>query len=114
VAFVVIGISPLFVLLTGGALAYGFGEGASIPTLQDYVAGTSPDRTRGLVVAVWVSAVRAGQTAGPILAAVTLAAIGTGATFVAGGLVAAMMVLAQFAIPLDTRVPHTEEWEFEL
>jgi MFS family permease len=92
-AFVVIGVAPTLPVLVGGAMLYGLGEGVFIPTLQDVVAGASAPEQRGAVVAVWVGAARAGQTVGPLLASATYGAAGTGATFVLGGALAAVLVV---------------------
>lgn len=93
VAFVLIGVAGALAVIIVGAVVYGLGEGLSIATLQDLVAGAAPDETRGAVVAVWVSAVRAGQAVGPLLAAAGLAWVGAGGSF----LVAALMPLVLFA-----------------
>ncbi len=95
VAFTVIGLASVLPLVLFAALLYGLGEGAAFPTLQDYVAGVAPAASRGLVIAVFVSAVRAGQTTGPLLAGVGLALVGAGGTFLVGGLFTALMLLAQ-------------------
>lgn len=84
VAFVAIGGAATLSLLVVGALVYGLGEGVIVPRLQDAVAEEAPAASRGAVVAVWVSSARAGQTVGPMLAAPTLAVVGTGPTFVFG------------------------------
>jgi hypothetical protein len=44
---------------------------------------------------LWVGGVRAGQTLGPLLGGVALASIGTGATFVVGAGIAALMLVGQ-------------------
>jgi len=95
VAFAVIGTAPTLPLLLAGAMLYGLGEGVFIPTLQDVVAGSSTPAQRGAVVAVWVGAARAGQTAGPLLASATYGALGTGTTFVLGGALAAGLVVTE-------------------
>lgn len=92
VAFAIIGVAPTLPLLLAGAMLYGLGEGVFIPTLQDVVAGASTAAQRGAVVAVWVGAARAGQTAGPLLASAAYGAVGTGTTFVLGGALAAGLV----------------------
>jgi MFS family permease len=101
VGFVTIGLANVLVLLFSGALLYGLGEGASIPTVQDLVAGQAPEASRGAVVAAWVGAARAGQTIGPLLAGVSLAVVGPSTTFVLGGAVAAALLLAQIVLRLD-------------
>jgi MFS family permease len=92
--FVGIGSSPSLVLLLVAAVAYGVGEGMSIPTVQELVTSSSPQSTRGAVVAVFVSAIRAGQTAGPLVAGVLLDAISPGGIFVWGGVVAGVLAAA--------------------
>ncbi|MEQ1787395.1 MAG: MFS transporter [Acidimicrobiales bacterium] len=91
-AFAAIGLAPTLPLLLAGAMLYGLGEGVFIPTLQDIVAEASTAEQRGAVVAVWVGSARMGQTIGPLLASATYGALGTGATFVVGGAVAAGLV----------------------
>jgi len=95
IAFVIIGTAGSLVILVGGAMLYGLGEGIFIPTLQDIVAGAAPASQRGAVVALWVGAARAGQTVGPLAAAGVYGAVGTHATFVVGGAVAATLVVAE-------------------
>jgi ACDE family multidrug resistance protein len=95
IAFVIIGTAGSLVILVGGAMLYGLGEGIFIPTLQDIVAGAAPASQRGAVVALWVGAARAGQTVGPLAAAGVYGAVGTHATFVVGGALAATLVVAE-------------------
>jgi MFS transporter, ACDE family, multidrug resistance protein len=97
-AFAVIAGAPVLAVVLLGILAYGAGEGTALPTLQNLVAGAAPASSRGSVVAMWVGAVRAGQTSGPLLAGVMLASVGARATFAAGAGVAAAMALAQAAV----------------
>lgn len=93
VAFLAIGTAPVLPLLVLGALLYGLGEGLTIPSLQDVVAGAAPASSRGSVVAVWVGGVRAGQTAGPLLAGALVAGVGAPATFVTGAGVVVVLLL---------------------
>ena len=93
--FLTIGIAPTVIIVVAGALCYGFGEGSAIPTLQDLVASRAPDDSRAAVVAVWVGFARAGQTVGPLVAALALSGIGAQATFVAGAAVAALLLVVQ-------------------
>jgi MFS transporter, ACDE family, multidrug resistance protein len=95
VAFVIMGSAGTLPLLVAGAMLYGFGEGVFIPTLQDIVAGAAPDSQRGAIVALWVGAARAGQTVGPLAVASIYGAVGTGTTFVLGGVAAAGIVVAE-------------------
>lgn len=77
--------------LVGLAVAvYGVGEALVIVPLQAYAAGLAPATYRGIMVAVWVSAVRAGQALGPVLAGVSLHAVGSRTSFVVAAVVSAM------------------------
>jgi MFS family permease len=89
--FLGIGLAPSVAVLVLAAVAYGIGEGMSIPTVQDLVTSSAPQATRGAVVAVFVSAIRSGQAAGPLLAGVLLAATTPGAIFLWGALAAALL-----------------------
>jgi MFS family permease len=93
ISFVVIGQAAVLPVLFAAALLYGLGEGVFIPTLQDVVAGAAAPEQRGAVVAVWVGAARAGQTAGPLLAAGLYGATSTSTTFLVGGAIAAGLVV---------------------
>jgi MFS family permease len=108
VGFVTIGMADALVLVFAGALLYGLGEGASIPTVQDLVAGHAPEASRGAVVAAWVGAARAGQTVGPLLAGVSLAAVGPSTTFVVGGALAGVLLVLQITLRLDRRAVRHE------
>jgi MFS transporter, ACDE family, multidrug resistance protein len=101
IGFFTIGSSPLLVLVLAGAVLYGLGEGVSIPTIQDIVAGSAPEASRGAVVAAWVGAARAGQTVGPLLAGLSLVLAGARWTFMIGGLVAVALLLAQLLVRVD-------------
>jgi len=94
-AFVVIGLAGSLPWLLLGTILYGAGEGVFIPTLQDVVTGAAPTAQRGAVVALWVGAARAGQTAGPLAVAGVYGAVGTGTTFVIGGAVAGVLAAVQ-------------------
>jgi MFS family permease len=109
VGFVMIGVANVLVLLFAGALLYGLGEGASIPTVQDLVAGHAPEASRGAVVAAWVGAARAGQTIGPLLAGISLAMVGPSTTFVIGGLVAAVLLGLQVVLRFDRIAARQDE-----
>ncbi len=101
IGFVAIGLADALVVLFGGALLYGLGEGSSIPTVQDLVAGAAPEASRGAVVAAWVGAARAGQTIGPLLAGGALETLGPSTTFVIGGALAGVMLVLQIVVRLD-------------
>ena len=89
--FAVVAVVPALAAVVAGLLVYGGGEGLLVATLQDAVAGQAPRGSRGAVVATWVGFARAGQTAGPVLAGVGLAA---GARWTLGAASVAAAVLA--------------------
>lgn len=101
VGFTVIGAAPTLVLVFAGAILYGLGEGLSIPTVQDLVAGFAPEASRGAVVAAWVGAARAGQTVGPLLAALSMDLFGPGSTYLIGAAVAFALLVSMLAVRVD-------------
>lgn len=95
VAYPIVGLAGVVPLLLVGAIVYGLGEGIVLPTLTDIVAGSAPEGSRGAVLSVQVSAIRGGQTVGPLLAGVAMREMATGTVFVvAGGLAALVAVVA--------------------
>jgi MFS family permease len=61
------------------------------------VASASPNESRGAVMAVWVGFARLGQTLGPVLAGVSVAAFGFTTTF-GLGLVGALVLALGTAV----------------
>lgn len=108
VSFALMGVAPMIALLVLAVALYGVGEGALIPILQDVAVSEAPDQHRGGVVAVWVAAVRFGQTIGPLIAAGVLAATGTATTLLLGSLVAAALVAVVVLGPLARPRPTPE------
>jgi len=108
VSFAAIAGAPALWLVLVAALVYGFGEGMSIPTLQDVVAGAAPASSRGAVVALWVGGARAGQTAGPLAAGGAVTLLGEGGAFGAGAVVAGLLIVAQLALRRPERPPERE------
>lgn len=96
VAYVGVPLAPIVALVTLPALAYGMGEGLTIVPLQDYATALAPQEHRGVVVAMWVSAVRAGQAVGPALSGAAIAAFGTNGAFVAGTVFATTLAVVAF------------------
>jgi MFS family permease len=80
VALAVIAAGASLPVVVAGMVVFGAGEGLMIPNLQDIAAGSS-DTHRGALVALLVSAARAGQTVGPLTASAVFAAVGASATF---------------------------------
>lgn len=93
VGFGLVAVAPAMWVIFVAVLIYGLGEGIMIPVLQDTVAGAAPGRSRGSVVAIFVGAVRLGQTSGPLIAAQSLATLGARPTFAIGAAVAAGLAL---------------------
>jgi MFS family permease len=100
VAFAVIGTAPVLWPIVVGALLYGTGEGAMIPTLQDAAMQRAPDDQRAAVMATWTGSARLGQTVGPLVAAVLLAGPGTGWALLAGSIGSALLLVLYAAGPL--------------
>jgi MFS transporter, ACDE family, multidrug resistance protein len=101
IGFAIIGWASLLILVLAGAVLYGLGEGMSIPTVQDIVAGQAPEESRGAVVAAWVGAARAGQTVGPLLAAGSMALVGASSTYLVGAVVAVAMLVTQLLVRVE-------------
>lgn len=80
VALALIAAAGTLGLVVAGMIVFGAGEGLMMPNLQDIAAGSS-DTQRGAVVALFVSAARAGQTIGPLAATAAFAATGATVTF---------------------------------
>lgn len=92
-----IGSAGVLAVVIIGSLAYGIGEGALIPNLQEVAVSAAPPEHRGAVVATWVGFARLGQTSGPLLAGVLLSSSGAPAVFWAGAIAsAAAMVTFMF------------------
>jgi ACDE family multidrug resistance protein len=102
VGYFAMGWGPVLALVVLGAFVHGLGEGGTIPTVQELVASASPNESRGAVVAVWVGFARMGQTLGPVLAGIAVAAVGFSATFTIG-MVAALALAGATAV-MSTRV----------
>lgn len=107
VAFLLLGLGPAVTVVVIGAFVYGFFEGALIPTLQDLIVEGSPDDHRGSIVALWVGAVRLGQTSGSLLAGLGIGLLGAGQTMALGATVAAVVTVIGVIGPFPRRVPAT-------
>lgn len=98
VTFLAVAAAPSVALVGVAIACYGVGEALVIVSLQAYAAGLAPAAYRGVMVAVWVSAVRAGQALGPVLAGVSLHAVGARGSFVVGSVAAAAVAAAVVVI----------------
>ena len=104
VAFSAMGLAGALWFVIAGTLLYGASEGGLVPTLQDLTVDAPPDEHRGAVVAVWVGAVRLGQTVGSLLGGLGIALLGTSGTLIAGSLVAGIIALFGFFGPYPAAV----------
>lgn len=91
VAFALIGLAGAIAVLVVGALLYGLGEGSMFPTMQDVAISEAADDERASVMATWTGFARLGQTLGPLLTGLVLAASGSTAAMLAGSALAAGM-----------------------
>jgi MFS family permease len=91
--FVAMGLGSLW-LLVAAAAVYGLAEGITIPTLQDLVAEGAPEHLRGTILALWVSGLRLGQTAGPLVVGVAIGLWSTGVVLVGAGVLVAVVGVA--------------------
>jgi MFS transporter, ACDE family, multidrug resistance protein len=89
VAYPIVGLAGSISIVVAATVLVGLGEGLMMPTLTDLVAGSAPERDRGAVLSVQVSAIRAGQSTGPLMGGVGMNSLATGTVFVIGGVVAA-------------------------
>lgn len=81
VALVAVTAGSALTVIVPALLVFGAGEGLLLPTLQDRAAGFAPTRSRGTVVATFVSSARAGQTVGPLGASALYDEAGARVTF---------------------------------
>lgn len=99
-----IAVAPSLALVVVAVLVYGFGDGSVIPALQDVATSVPPPEQRASVMAVWVSAIRSGQTVGPLGAAALFAATSTETTMVVGAGLFAVVAVLFLVGPIDDRV----------
>lgn len=97
VTYIGVPLSPALAVVLLPALLYGMGEAFTIVPLQDYAAQIASPEHRGVVIAVWVSAARAGQSVGPALAGFVVASVGTSGAFIAGTVFAGVLTLCTLA-----------------
>ena len=102
-----IGSAGVLAVVVLGSLAYGIGEGALIPNLQEVAVSAAPPEHRGAVVATWVGFARLGQTSGPLLAGVLLSSSGAPAVFWAGAIASAAAMVAFMFGPIGRPVRPT-------
>ncbi len=93
--------APTLAMVLVAMLLYGFGDGSLIPALQDVATSIPGADQRASVLGAWVVAVRAGQTIGPLGAALLFATYSTEVAMVVGaGIFVAVGLLFLFG-PVD-------------
>lgn len=103
--FVGVALAPSVAVAAAAVATYGVGEALVIVPLQAYAAGLAPAAYRGVMVAVWVSAARAGQALGPVLAGFCLSAVGARGSYVVGSAAAALVAGALLWIRRTVTLP---------
>jgi MFS family permease len=98
VTFSAIGWAPVLVLVALFTVCYGLGEGLVIVPLQNYATTLAPTEHRGVLVALWVAAARAGQFTGPVLVGWLGDSVGWRTPFFLGSAVAALVVVVGSAL----------------
>ncbi len=95
ICFACLGVAwaPAVIFILIASVFYGLGDGAAIATLQDVATSATPDSQRASVLAAWVSAVRLGQSAGPVAFAALFNATSTETAMVVGAGVFAIVTV---------------------
>lgn len=83
-SYALVGTANTIIVIVVASLIYGFAEGSLIPTLQEIVSSSAEPDARAAVVSSFVSVIRAGQTVGPLLAAVLVGGLGAQTLFLIG------------------------------
>ncbi len=103
VGFALMGTVQTAALFALGAFIYGFGEGATLPTLQNIAVSTASVDVRGAVMAVFISSTRLGQTIGPLGAAAIFEATSTSTALLVGAAIAAVLAMLFMFGPFRAR-----------
>lgn len=94
-------LAPSLAIVFAASLIYGLGDGTCIPSLQDAATSASPPEQRASVMAAWVSAVRLGQTVGPLGAALLYGLYSTSVAMIVGAALFGFVTLIFAFGPLD-------------
>jgi MFS family permease len=97
-------VAPVLLLVVVAMVIYGFGEGGVIPALQDVASSVPPPEQRASVMAAWVSAVRLGQTVGPVGAAALFALYSTSIAMIVGAAIFAGVAVLFAVGPIDDSI----------
>lgn len=103
VSFTTIGLAGALWPVLLAALLYGAAEGAMFPTMQLVALGEADDDQRASAMAIWTGFARFGQTVGPLLAALALAAAGSTPALLLGALLSGGMVVTFVATGVARR-----------
>ncbi len=95
------GLAPTILVVVVAAVFYGLGDGVAIPALQDVATSAAPEEQRASVMAAWVSSVRLGQTAGPLLFAAVYGLASTSVAMVVGAALFGLVTVFFAVGPLD-------------
>jgi MFS family permease len=92
VGFATVAAAPALPVVAAGLAITGLGSGITFPLLQDFVASAAPDAYRGAAVGVFVTAVRIGQSFGPVAGSTLAVTPGARISF-SGAAVAGFLIL---------------------
>ncbi len=96
-----VAIGPSLIIVIAASIVYGLGDGTCIPSLQDAATSAAPPEQRAAVMAAWVSAVRMGQTVGPLGAALIYGLYSTSVAMIVGAALFGIVTLIFAFGPLD-------------
>lgn len=97
-SFAVLAVAPNLWIVGAGLLTLGLCLGLVFPVIQDFVTSSVPGAFRGAAVGTWISAIRLGQSVGPV--AGSGLADGAGERFTYGVAAASVLVVAIVWRPL--------------
>ena len=97
IAFAGLSVAPVLAIAIAAVTLYGVAEGFTIPTMQEAAVNAAPPEERATYVALFVSAARAGQTAGPVAIA-TVASVGGARFSLAVAALIAVMTVSYFFV----------------
>lgn len=111
VSYPLVGVAGVLGLVVFASLLFGLAEGLVLPTLTDTVAESAPDSSRGAVLSLQVSAIRSGQSVGPLIAGAGVSMVGTATTFFFGGALALAVIIASFVVRIGPKhlIPATDD-----
>ncbi len=104
IVLVCVPLAPSLWLIVLLAMAFGFANGMTIPSLLNLVAGTTSGEHRGVIMSVNGMLLRLGQTIGPLFAGAAFGLVGLAGTFwVSAGLAVGMLGVLAASRPKPPR-----------